>query len=471
MNKLLNIQNQKHIKLIEKIRSLIKDSAFENHVFIVGGFVRDSIMGNESHDIDIAVDVPDGGISFATWLAYHTGCLISEKNPCVFKTYGTAKMQILTDADFSGIEIECVQTRKEKYDRNSRNPSTAFGTIHEDAMRRDLTINALYYNISTDEIHDFTGKGIEDIKNHVICTTDDADAIFEDDPLRILRTIRYSSKYNWGIEKNTWLGMIKNAGRINLLTQERITDELNKILLTETPSIALQRMSRCNVLFKVLPFLEMSKHVFQDLRPQRTLYDHILDVVDKVPATLECRLAALFHDIGKIKTYNKQFLFHSQVGADMAETVLKAMKYPNHVIKVVKIAIENHEDFSGYRGNSIPRPQVIRKFVSKFENNEPALEVCLNLIHANNISQMYGKKIKQIPGIREKIKEMDKKQESGKQITLPVNGNDVMQHLKLRPSPLLGAIMKQIKDKAIEDPSLTKEEALKIAEKYIEKVV
>ena len=137
MNELLKIQNQKHIKLIERIRDLIKDSVFENHVFIVGGFVRDSIMGNESHDIDIAVDVQDGGINFATWLAYHTGCLMQGKNPCVFQTYGTAKLQILTDADFAGIDIECVQTRKEKYDRNSRNPSTAFGTIEEDARRRD----------------------------------------------------------------------------------------------------------------------------------------------------------------------------------------------------------------------------------------------------------------------------------------------------------------------------------------------
>lgn len=473
MNNLLKISEPKYIRLIERIKELIKDSLFEGKVYIVGGFVRDAILGNPIKDVDIVVESENGGITFATWLAYHTGCHIQGKNPCVFPTYGTAKMQIYTDPELSDIEIECVQTRKEKYNKESRNPDTAYGTIEQDAMRRDLTINALYYNISTDEVCDFTKKGLDDIKNQVIRTTGEADVIFNDDPLRILRVVRFANRLGWGIEKNTWLGMITNSKRVKILSQERVTDELNKMLLSDNPSDALRKLDRCNVLRRVLPSLDMSKHVYQDLRPKRTLFEHTLEALDKTPKVLETRLAALFHDIGKLKTYDKAFMYHTQVGADMAEEVMKAMKYSNDTINTVKIAIEHHEDFSSYFGNSIPRPAVIRKFVANFEGNDKDLEVALDLIHANNITQMYGKKIKFVPGLKQKIEELDEKskQESGKKIVIPLSGKDIMAEFNLRSGPIIGTIMNKVKSKVIEDPSVTKEELFKYVEEYLKKVV
>jgi putative nucleotidyltransferase with HDIG domain len=295
--------------------------------------------------------------------------------------------------------------------------------------------------------------------------------IFDDDPLRILRVVRFSTRLGWPIEKNTWLGMITNSKRIGMLTQERVTDELNKMLTSDTPSQAIIKLDRCNVLGKVLPSLSISKHVLQDLRPNRSLYEHTLEVLDKSPKRLETRLAALFHDVGKIKTYERNFLFHQSIGADMAEEILKAMRYSNAIITKVKLAIEHHEDFSSYMGSSIPRPAVIRKFVSNFNGDDDALNIALDLIHANNISQMYGKKIKLVPGIRGKIKELDKKNESGKKIVVPIDGNDIMKEFKLKPSPILGTIMTKLKQKVIEDPSLTKESALKFVEEYLAKVV
>jgi len=472
MNELLKINDSKYIKLIDRIKELIKGSIFENKVYIVGGFVRDAILGKPIKDIDLVIEAPDGGIGFASWLAFHTGCHINGKNPCIFPTYGTAKLQIYSDPEISDIEIECVQTRKEKYDKNSRNPSTVYGTIQEDAMRRDLTINALYYNISTDEVCDYTKMGLDDIKNHVIRTTGDANMIFDDDPLRILRVIRFSTRLGWKIEKNTWLGMIMNSKRVSILTQERVTDEINKILLSDNPSDAIRMLDRCNVLRKIFPSLDMSKHVYQDLRPLRTLYEHVLETLDKTPKVLETRLAALFHDIGKLKTYEKGFLYHSQIGADMAEEVMKAMKYSNATISTVKKAIEVHDDFSSYMSNSIPRPAVIRKFVAKFDGNDNDLNVALDLIHANNITQMYGKKIKLVPGIRKKIEELDKKSkaESGKKIEIPLSGKDIMAEFNLRPGPVIGTIMAKIKSKVIENPYVTKEELFKYVEDYIKKV-
>lgn len=463
-------------KLVDKIRETIEGSVFQDNVYIVGGVIRDFLIYgeeylNKCHDVDIVVTAPNGGQTFALWFTHYTKCHVVDKNPVLFPTYGTSKFQILSDPELRDIEIECVQTRKEKYNKESRNPVTAYGTINEDAMRRDLTINALYYNISKDEILDITGKGFDDIDRCILRTTGEPDAVFDDDPLRILRVVRFASRLGWGIESKTWLGMITNAKRIKILSQERVTDELNKMLLCDKPSDAMRRLDRCNALGIVIPSLEMSKHVYQDVSPLRTLYEHVLDTMDKTPKVLETRLAALFHDIGKLRTYDKGFMFHSKIGADMAEEVLRAMKYPNATISTVKKAIEYHEDFSQYWGNSIPRASVIRKFVSKFDGNDKDLDVALDLIHANNITQMYGKKVKFVEGVRRKIAELDKTNESGKKIILPVNGNELMKALGLRPGPTLGFLINHIKRKVIEDPTLTKEGAIECAKKYLEAVV
>ena len=166
-------------------------------------------------------------------------------------------------------------------------------------------------------------------------------------------------------------------------------------------------------------------------------------------------------------------MYHSQIGADMAEDVMKAMKYSNATIATVKKAIEVHEEFSSYMSNSVPRPSVIRRFVVKFDGNDKDLDVALDLIHANNITQMYGKKIKLVPGIRQKIAELDKKSQnqSGKRLTIPINGKDIMAEFNMRPCPALGLIMDKVKSKVIENPDVTKEELFKYVEEYLKTVV
>lgn len=171
-----------YIEIRHTIRDTIKGTAWENHVYVVGGCVRDELMGNEIKDVDMCVDLPGGGVHFAEWL--YSNKQITCK-PITYPTYGTAMFHL---RQFPDLELECVQTRKEKYpDAKTRNPETAFGSIEEDCFRRDLTINALYRNVSTDELLDYTGRGVEDIQNHTIRTTTDPDIIFDDDPLRILR--------------------------------------------------------------------------------------------------------------------------------------------------------------------------------------------------------------------------------------------------------------------------------------------
>ena len=174
-----------YLLVIETLKEIIKGSEFEGHVYTVGGCERDKHLRRDIKDIDLVVDLEDGGIRFAKWLENnkHTiGSIV------IYERFGTAMFRL---ADFPNLELEVVQTRKESYNNvDSRNPDTSYGTIIEDCKRRDFTINALYHNISTNEDLDLTGLGLRDIKDEIIRTCGDPDIIFTDDPLRILRAVR-----------------------------------------------------------------------------------------------------------------------------------------------------------------------------------------------------------------------------------------------------------------------------------------
>ena len=223
-----------YIQICNYLQDIIEGTEFENHLFSVGGCVRDEFLSHEIKDIDLCVDLPDGGIDFANWL-YEKGLLTHE--PVVYPTYGTAMFCL---KEFPDVELEAVQTRKEQYkDRNSRNPEVVFGSIEEDCKRRDLTINSLYYDISRNVYLDLTGNGYHDISDHIIRTAGDPDIVFTDDGLRILRTIRFSSRYNWDIDPNTYEGMKRNVDRLSIITKERIQDEFNKMLVCDNPVMAV----------------------------------------------------------------------------------------------------------------------------------------------------------------------------------------------------------------------------------------
>ena len=223
-------KNNKIEQALIKLRNFVIGSSFENHVFICGGFVRDKIMGITPKDVDLCVDIELGGIAFAEYVCKKTNCYKADSNPVVFPKFQTAKFNLRTFSDISDIDIECVQTRIEKYNKeDGRKPEVKFGTLYDDSIRRDLTINALYIDLTTLKVIDPCGKGLDDIKSKTLRTPTSSDTIFSDDPLRMLRVIRFASKLNWGIEKNTWFGIVKNAYKINDISQERITDELGKI--------------------------------------------------------------------------------------------------------------------------------------------------------------------------------------------------------------------------------------------------
>lgn len=451
--------DEKIKKLVKIIQESIKGTAFENHVFLVGGCVRDLLLKIPYKDVDICVDIKNGGMLFANYMAMKHQCYVAGTNPVVFETYGTAKFQLYKNKELKDIEIECVQTRKEQYHKESRNPDTVYGTIQEDAKRRDLTINSLYYNISTERVHDYN-NGLDDLVNQVIKTPTDPDITFNDDPLRILRVIHFSTRFGWGIEKNTWLGMVKNAHRIKIISQERISDEISKILLCEKPSIGIRKMYYCGILHRVMPDIYDTTYAFESKNPMVSTFDHTMNVVDTVQPYLENRLAALFHDVGRIITDRRGDVNPDKFSADVAADDLKTMKFPNYVIKTVETAIKFHRGFASYVDGALPPDKKIRKFINLTGED---LGATVDLMNANNLHCTYGKKKRQVLDILNRIEEMEDAEKAAN-VKLPINGNDIQQYFSIKPSPVVGIALETVKDAYFENPNMTKDEAFEIVE-------
>lgn len=326
------------------LTGIIKGTPWENHVYLVGGCVRDDLMGNPIKDVDLVVDLPDGGIRLAEWLKEKGH---STQDVVVYPRYGTAMFRLVA---FPDDEIEAVQTRKEKYpDTGSRNPETVFGTLHDDCFRRDLTINAMYFNLSENQFIDPTGKGVEDLNGHVIRTTSDPNIVYDDDPLRILRCIRFASRFGWDIDKETWQGMLNNVDRLSIITPERMRDELNKMLIVGNQVQAMNLLAESGALYYVIPELQETLTMSQNKYHFGTVWQHTMKVLE----VLSCddpvlMMAGLLHDIGKIVTRSVSadgsvhFIMHEIESQRLAKEILKRLKYPNSYIEDVCFLVRNH---------------------------------------------------------------------------------------------------------------------------------
>lgn len=456
------ITDERAKKVIEKVKNAIKLTHFENTVYLVGGAIRDSLLGMPIKDLDFVVTVPNGGLMVANLLAAREKCYVIGSNPVVYETYGTAKVRLFKDPDLKDFDIEFVQTRKEQYHKESRNPDTAYGTIEEDAKRRDLTINSLYYNITTGKIHDYN-QGIDDLVNKVIKTPTDPDIIFDDDPLRILRVIRFSCRYGWGIEKDTWLGMIKNAHRIKIISQERITDEISKIITGPNASIGIRKLMYCGILHRIMPDIYDMNSGHESYNPPLSTFDHTMLVLDEVQPFLENRLAALFHDVGRVVTDKDRTISPDEFSADVAAADLKAMKYSNAVIGAVQTAIRHHRIFRPYADGVLPPDKKLRKFVNLCGDD---VGTTLDLMNANNLHQGGDKKKRQVLDIIARMEELETIEES-RNVKLPIDGNDIMKEFNLKGGPHIGKILDKVKDAFFENPKITKEECFKLVEQEI----
>lgn len=338
---------KKYKEICDYLRDVTEASQWEGNVFTVGGCCRDSIMGREINDIDLAVTVADGGVKFAEWL-YEKGLTYGE--PVYFRRFSTSRLIL---REFPEYEIEVVQTRREQYtNSNSRNPEVAFGTLEEDCFRRDLTINSLYQDITTGEIIDFTGKGVDDIRNHVIRTPLEPDETFEDDPLRILRTVRFAVRYGWEIPENILKAMARHADRIKIIRKERRAAEFEKILTGPNPDKAMTLLRKIGALHTLLPEMmhtfKKKIHIGENIKLP-TVWDFTMENLKKSKPDIAHRYAALFSEMYRITIpYNditegeKKVRRSNRRGrgrSAIVTTALRRLHYDREFIRKVKACL------------------------------------------------------------------------------------------------------------------------------------
>jgi len=449
------------------LKKLIKGTEWENKILLVGGAVRDEIMGKKPKDLDFVVNGDiDAGIVFSTWLGQKLGNYKENSNPVIYPRYGTAKLSLNHNRyKLPNIDLEFVAPRKETYTTGSRNPDVTNGDLMDETMRRDLTINSLMKNVSTDEILDLSGKGVNDIKNGIIRTTSNPDIIFKEDPLRMLRAIRFAVKYNFKMEDDVLNGIRKHANSISDISRERITDELNKILLTVDPSKGIQLLKDSHLLRYVIE--EFNDAIGMDQNDYHTedVFGHTLSVLKNTPPELKTRLIALFHDIGKTVTKSVDadgkvhFYGHEEASERLVRQIMTRLKYPNDLIDAVANGVRNHMYLKhGEDNTSKLSDKTLRKFVASVGDN---LEYVLDAIHADNISHAGDTAMtNQINNVRERLKTLNTNVRK-ENMKLPIDGNDLIQ-LGFKPSPIFREILDAVQDAWYENPNMTRDDALEI---------
>lgn len=471
MKKILLEETQEDI-VLKFLQDIIKDTEWENKVYLAGGAVRDEIMGKKPKDLDFTVlGGLDSGIKFSTWLAHKLGNFKEGSNPVVYERFGTAKLSTNYNRfKLPSIELEFVAPRKEEYELGSRKPIVKPGTIEDDAKRRDLTINSLLKNISNGKVFDVTGRGITDIKKGIIKTTTDPNVIFREDPLRMLRAIRFTVKYGFKMEGDVFNGIQADAKSIETISAERIADELNKILVSPDPKKGIELLASTILLHYIMPELEQTIGVSQGKHHDEDVFQHILTVVSNTPPELPTRLMALFHDIGKPETKSVDedgevhFYGHEHVGADMTRNIMTRLKYPGDLIDTVTRGVDFHMRLkdAGKDGDKLS-DKTLRKFANAAGND---LNYIMDLMQADNISHKSDTvKPNQIVGVRDRINDLETKADS-KKVVLPITGHDLIA-LGLKPGPMFKEIMDLVQDAWYENPELSRDEAMDIVNQYL----
>lgn len=456
------------------ISDIVKNSPFRNKTFIAGGYVRDEFMGLDPKDVDVVVSLPDGGIKFAEYMTKKMGNYKAGANPVIFPQFGTAKFELKGNykgIDVSGVEVEAVMTRTEEYSKGSRKPNVKPGTLKQDVERRDFTVNSLLKDLTTGEIIDLTGMGKDDIKKGIIRTPLDPDIIFTEDALRMLRAIRFTVKYGWDLPLFMIKAIKKNAKQIENISSERIKDELDKMLLTNRPKQAIKLLKITDLNKYILPELQDTIGIVQNKYHTTDVWNHLLSVLEKVPADVPKRLAALFHDIGKptvkdIIDNEVHFYKHEDVSSEIAEKIMRRLKYPNDVINKVISLIKNHMRLKnvGDKGEKIS-DKALRKFKRDMGDH---LEDLLDIIDADNKAHSsYSTIHDQISHIRNRLHNLkDAPKTGGSQYNIPITGDDLIK-LGIKPGPVFKKILATVQDAVDEDPNLTRDEALEIVKNYM----
>lgn len=430
-------------------------SAVADHLdvecYVVGGYVRDLFLERPSNDIDVVV--VGSGIEVAAALKQKLG---KRAYLSVFRNFGTAQIK------FKGMDIEFVGARKESYSHDSRKPVVENGTLEDDQNRRDFTINALAVCLNQARFGELVDPfdGLLDLEDGLIRTPLDPDITFSDDPLRMLRCVRFSTQLKFFIEDETFEALRRNAERIKIVSGERIADELNKIMMTDHPSRGFIELYRCGLLELILPELVTMDQVdTRNGRAHKNNFYHTLEVVDNIcqhTDKLWLRWAALFHDIGKPRSKRWDSLVgwtfhnHNFIGAKMVPGIFRRLKFPlDAKMKYVQKLVDMHMRPIAIADDEVTDSAVRRLMNDAADDIDDLMTLCEADITSKN-SQRKKRFLDNFRIVRAKLDDL--KERDYKRLLQPcIDGNEIMELFHLKPSKEVGALKQALKDAVLDN--------------------
>ena len=431
--------------------------------YVVGGYVRDIFLERPSNDIDVVV--VGSGIAVAEELKRMLG---RKAHLSVFKNFGTAQVKFRDKG--SEIEVEFVGARKESYSHDSRKPIVEDGTLEDDQNRRDFTINAMAICLNKNRFGELVDpfNGLADLEDGIIATPLEPDITFSDDPLRMMRCIRFATQLNFQIEDETWVALERMAERIKIVSGERIKDELNKIIMAPHPSIGFEYLQRCGLLQIILPELSALDIVDQkNGRAHKNNFYHTLEVLENVVRsqesgvctpdhTLWLRWAALLHDVGKTKSKRWDpaigwtFHNHNIIGAKMVPQIFRRLMLPLDMkMKYVQKLVDLHMRPIAIADDVVTDSAVRRLLNDAGEDIDDLMTLC----EADITSKNEGRKkmfLENFRMVREKL--ADLKEKDYVRLLQPViDGNEIMELFNLKPSREVGVLKQYLKDAVLDN--------------------
>ena len=428
--------------------------------YVVGGYVRDLFLERPSNDIDVVV--VGSGIKVADALRRSLG---RKAHISVFRNFGTAQVK------YKGTEVEFVGARRESYTRGSRKPIVEDGTLEDDQNRRDFTINALAVCLNKDRFGELVDPfdGVYDMEDGIIRTPLDPDITFSDDPLRMLRCIRFATQLNFFIEEETFDELQRNADRIKIISGERVEEELNKIMMTKTPSKGFVDLQRCGLLPLIMPELSALDIIeTRNGRAHKNNFYHTLEVLDNVSRrsdNLWLRWAALMHDIGKTRSKRWDplagwtFHNHNFIGAKMVPEIFRRMKLPMDAkMKYVQKLVDLHMRPIAIADDVVTDSAVRRLINDAGDDIDDLMILCeADITSKNQVRKQQF--LENFRMVREKL--TDLKEKDFKRLLQPViDGNEIMEMFHLKPSREVGTLKQTLKNAVLDNKVANEREPL-----------